>query len=105
MKSENKELEDFFRQMKERDSQLDIPSPSEHVTLHKTRRWIPLAVAASVALLLTVYFIYPDDQKEEAYSIEIVLTEQPTTATQSLGEQVYSFDTWESPTQSLIDDF
>jgi len=105
MNDDDKMIEGFFRQMQEKDAQLTIPSPPETIAIRGKNRWRPLAVAASVLLLLFAYLLYRGDEQAEDYVVEIMLTHPPDISTESLADEEATFDTWESPTQSLIEDF
>ncbi len=104
MKLENKIVEAFFLEMKEKDSQLTIPLAPKMANLRK-KRILYFAVAASFLMLLS-FFVLINKRKEASYfTVEIVFVETEKSSSQSLINQISSFDTWQSPTQSLSEDF
>lgn len=102
MSEDDKVLRDFFSEMKNSDS--DIEMPEFHSMIKKKRRLNLITVAASLILIaLSVwYFLTPT---QEPASIEIVVTEESSDGSLSLMTQDNSIEEWKSPTQSLIDDF
>lgn len=97
-------IKKFFHKMKEQDEHISIPLAPDYNRFRK-KRWIPLSIAASLLVLFTIGFIYQESQKAEDYTVEITLTVQTANTTQSLTSHESLFESWESPTQSLIDDF
>lgn len=104
MKSEVRIIEEFFQEMKEQDMELEIPL-SPRPQHPKKYNWLPLSVAASVLLFLVSYFIYSVESFEEKYAITIRFENNEGSKTESLVNNKASIDMWESPTQSLIEDF
>ncbi|GEM_PF-5999374 len=106
MAAEDKIIVDFFREMKSKDKELPImPTPA----LPKQKTWWPYAVAASFTLAIITYVIssQPETptQPIPGGTVEITLTGVPASPTESLVTHAASIETWESPTQSLINDF
>jgi len=104
MNVEDKIIEKFFQEMKGQDEKVVIPLAPTRV--HKKKQsWIPYSIAASILLLAVSYFIFQQTKKEEGYTLNIILETVTINATESLVDHDIPFDKWESPTQSLIEDF
>ena len=104
MKQDDQIIKEFFHRMKEEDEKLSIPKIPISPPI-RFRRWISLGIAASFLALLTISFVYWKKQKVEDYTFVIILSEQSETTSKSLVVQEPLMELWESPTQSLIDDF
>lgn len=104
MKQDDQIIKEFFHKMKEEDEKLSIPIVPVTNPI-RIRRWISLGIAASFLALLTISFVFWKKQKDEDYTFVITLSEQSETTSKSLVVQESTMTLWESPTQSLIDDF
>ncbi len=109
MNSKDKIIEYFFQKMKEQDMGLKIPFIPMPMNTKKNN-WkknneLPLSIAASILLFLVAYFIYFSNSYVSEYTIEIILEDNSSSITESLVTNSASIDMWESPTQSLIEDF
>jgi len=104
MNSEDRIIEDFFQEMKEKDKRIAIPLVPTH-SHNKKQNWFPYSIAASLLLLVVTYVIIERPKPDEGYTINITLEPSRLNATQSLVDTDISIEEWESPTQSLIEDF
>lgn len=97
-------IKDFFQEMKSNDEQKSIPDFEELITVPRQKaNWVPW-IAASLALILVGWLLFPAENKTETVVIEMALT-TTNHSSESLTAQEVSMFEWESPTQSLIDDF
>ncbi len=103
MKPEDKLIQDFFQKIKGKDKHVVIPLPPD-MNDAKKYKWLPIAIAASLLLLLVSYF-YPTTEPIMDYTINIKFESNKSNITESLINQTISIDSWESSTQSLLEDF
>jgi hypothetical protein len=104
MNPKDKVISEFFQKMKENDKRLIIPV-SPVLKNANEYNWLPWFVAASLLLFLVSYVMYSIDNSSEEYTISIKLESNSDSTTESLVNNTASIDTWESPTESLIEDF
>jgi|GEM_PF-3226456 len=109
MNQHDDDLQDFFADMRKRDEQVSIPE-YETLTRRKTR-WrtmgmVSLGMAAALVIAFTFYF---NTEKKPVNQVDMawVITLSPNggTTTQSLISNESDIDTWEAPSDFLIDDF
>ncbi len=104
MNSEDRIIEDFFQSMKDQDKKISTPPVPTH-SHNKKQNWFPYSVAASLLFLGVAYVIFEPQKPVADYTINITLEPRRVNATQSLVDAGISIEEWESPTQSLIEDF
>jgi len=104
MSSEDRIIKNFFQDMKEQDERIAIPPAPTH-SHNKKQNWFPYSIAASLLLLAVSYVIFQQPEPVADYTINITLETDTINSTESLVDADISIDEWESPTQSLIEDF
>jgi len=104
MKSEDRTIENFFQEMKEQDKRIVIPTVPTYSHNNK-QSWFSYSIAASLLLLGVTYVIFEQPISIADYTINITLEPSTSYATESLVDTDISIEEWESPTQSLIEDF
>ncbi len=104
MNSEDRIIEDFFQNMKEQDKRVAIPQVPTQAHIKK-QNWFPYSVAASFLLIAVSYVILQQPYKVTDYTLHISLKNNIITTTEALMDTDISIEEWESPTQSLIEDF
>jgi hypothetical protein len=110
MTTPDKDFHDFFAEMRIKDEQVPIPEFNELITKRSRSRnlFIPLGVAASVTLLIGIYFYFGADKESvisQQTELTIILVTEKNGYTQSLISNESSIDAWQSPSDFLIDDF
>ena len=109
MKDSNRELEEFFSKMKNADQGMKVPEFEELFPKRKAKLGkllIPMSIAASILLALSFYVLNiekPDQLHQE--DLVITIGQEETSSTSILIPENGSIDQWESPTNSLIEDF
>jgi hypothetical protein len=99
------ELNPFFQSLKEKDQAIPTPEFPEVVKPQSISWWIPLGIAASLAL---GFFLWPrEEQTPEAPPEVIIITlqENENEEQQILIEEKTHLETWESPTESLLAEY
>ena len=108
MSTPDKDLHEFFSEMRKADEQLDVPDfevpPKKRQPI--TRYFLPLGIAASLLIIISTYLLLrPEQAQVEPYEIVITIGNEEGSSTQPLIEPTSSIDSWTSPTGSLIADF
>jgi hypothetical protein len=99
------ELNAFFQSLKEKDQTIPTPEFPEVVKPRSISWWIPLGIAASLAL---GFFFWPSEEavpEPPAEVIIITLQENENQEQQILIEEKTHLETWESPTASLLAEY
>ncbi len=108
MNRSDDDIKGFFAEMKNDDHKVGIPDFDDLKKTHQPKRryLLPLGIAASLLMMVSVYFIL--DQKQDQHQVvELIITlgnEEPIN-TQKLITKESTIDAWTSPTSSLIADF
>lgn len=109
MNKSDDDIKDFFVEMRKADDQVWIPEFEElkEKKRHSGRRYfIPMGVAASILILLSLYFnIEKKTDMPKNGELVIILSDEEQMNTRSLLARESTIDSWESPSGSLIDDF
>ena len=109
MNRSDNDIKDFFAALSKADSEIKVPKFEElypRKSRFGRRIIIPIGIAASVLILLGIFFFLGQKQEIEAPgAVVIVLSEDQENGTRSLMEVEEMINSWESPTSSLIDDF
>ena len=100
----DKELEQFFLEMKEKDQQMPIP-PFIQSKKRSIWKFIPYGIAASVLFALWFFTGKQEDFKLEQDVIIITLEEGQNNELQFRIETTTELESWESPTSSLLTEF
>lgn len=101
----DKEIQDFFNQIKEKDREIPVPAFPEHPKSNSINWWIPFGIAASLAL---GFFLWPQNKRDlnpPAEVIIITLENDKNNNQQILIEEKTYLETWESPTASLLTEY
>ncbi|RIW18685.1 hypothetical protein D0X99_03100 [Algoriphagus lacus] len=99
------ELSSFFQELKENDQKIPTPEFPEMARQGSITWWIPLGIAASLAL---GFFLWPSEEPSPdppAEVIIITLQEDENKEQQILIEEKTYLETWESPTASLLAEY
>ncbi|TDQ14603.1 hypothetical protein DFQ04_3191 [Algoriphagus boseongensis] len=99
------ELKAFFQEIRKQDEQLLIPPFPELEKKSHIQWWIPMGIAASLALGA---FFFTSEEKQEQPSPEVLiitLEEGPDQELQFHIQETTEMDIWESPTASLLTEF
>lgn len=99
------ELNAFFQALKEKDQAIATPEFPEVVRQGGISWWIPLGIAASLALGV---FLWPSEEvvpEPPAEVIIISLQENENQEQQIVIEEKTFLETWESPTASLLAEY
>lgn len=99
------ELHAFFQSLKEKDQAIPTPEFTEMSKQRSFSWWIPLGIAASMAL---GFFLWPNEEpapEPPAEVIIITLQEDENQEQQIVIEEKTYLDTWESPTESLLAEY
>jgi hypothetical protein len=101
----DKELQNFFQAMKEKDLEIPTPDFPELAKAKNFNWWIPMGIAAS--LLLGIFFLPKENTIPEAPVDVIIITLQQdkNQEPQILIEEKTYLETWESPTSSLLAEY
>lgn len=101
-KFQEEEFRGFFQELKKKDEHLVVPPFPEIEKKGSRNWWIPVGIAASLAL---GFFLWPGEEaspEPPAEVIIITLQEDENREQQILIEEKTYLDTWESPTESLL---
>ena len=99
------ELNAFFQSLKEKDQAVSIPEFPEMVRPRSISWWIPIGIAASLAL---GFFFWPSEEQTPDAPAEVIiitLQEDENQQQQILIEEKTHLETWESPTASLLAEY
>jgi hypothetical protein len=100
----NDPLNRFFEEMKAKDEGLSVP-PFPAQKSKKLNPWIPLGIAASLALIgMAVWYDKPVTAPV-AEVIIITLQQGKNQQQEIIIEESTYLETWESPTSSLLTDY
>ncbi len=103
MDTDNKVIKEFFDKMKRSDSGVEVPDFRSVIKQKKDLRLL-IAVAASLVLMaVSSWYLLTGDEEQPA--VEIIITEKKEIGSMSLISSDGTIEEWESPTQSLINDF
>ncbi len=103
MEKDDKIIDEFFSEMKEADSGIEIP---EFDSLIVKKKWrLKVAAVAASLILIAVSGWYLLTRTRESASIEIVVMEVSSEGDLSVMTHDETIEEWKSPTQSLINDF
>ncbi len=109
MSGHDHHIKEFFREIRSADNQNPIPDfyiPKRKKYPFRKITVISSAVAASLFIVLNLYFSQNNDQnKLDPIELEITFTEIEETNTQSLIKGESSVYSWNSPSNSLINNF
>lgn len=100
----NKELANFFLEMKEKDRKIEIP-PFPNQKNPKLWYLIPIGIAASLAL---GFLLLPNEDQVPSPPTEVIiitLEEDENNNQQIRIEEKTYLETWESPTTSLLTEY
>ena len=102
--SEDQTVEHFFNEMKTKDSAIAVP---QFPKLRKTKSWswVPVGIAASLALLFWFYKGNEPNKSLDKDVIIITLEEGQNNELQFKIESTTELESWESPTSSLLTEF
>lgn len=101
----DKELQNFFQAMKEKDLEIPTPDYREVAKERTIKWWIPMGIAASMAF---GFFLWPSKKtipEPPAEVIIITLQQDENHEPQILIEEKTYLETWESPTSSLLAEY
>lgn len=101
----DKEIESFFTQLKEKDSEIQIPDFEEPFRQRSVNWWIPLGIAASLAIGFWYAKEMPKDTDLPADMIIITLENDANNNQQIMIEEKTYLEMWESPTSSLLTEY
>ncbi|WP_187176604.1 hypothetical protein [Algoriphagus sp. AK58] len=99
------ELHAFFKSLKEKDQAIPTPEFPEMTKQQSFSWWIPLGIAASLAL---GFFLWPSEEPAPAPPTEVIiitLQEDENQEQQIVIEEKTYLDIWESPTESLLAEY
>lgn len=99
------ELHAFFQALKEKDLEISTPEFPEAVRQRSLSWWIPVGIAASLALGFFLWTSEEKDIKAPSEVIIITLQENENQEQQIVIEEKYYLDTWKSPTESLLAEY
>ena len=105
MTENDKELQSFFDQMREKNGKIQVPHFPEPTKKSSLNWWIPMGIAASLAL---GFFLWPHGEQIQSPPTEVIvitLGEDENNKQQILIEEKTYLETWESPTASLLADY
>jgi hypothetical protein len=106
MKNEtDKEIQDFFDQLKEIDQRVQIPAFPEPAKQNQIKWWIPIGIAASLAVAAWLFPGNEPNQSLDKDVIIITLEEGKNHELQFKIESTTELESWESPTSSLLTEF
>ncbi len=102
--SEYQNLQNFFREMKAKDSTIEVP---QFPKIRKSKSWglIPLGIAATLAFLAWFYMGNEPIPTLNKDVIIITLEEGQDNELQFKIESTTELESWESPTSSLLTEF
>ncbi|NHE57241.1 hypothetical protein [Cyclobacterium plantarum] len=102
--SEDQDLQDFFSEMKAKDSAIEAP---QFPKIRKFKSWslIPIGIAASLILMAWFYTRDKPIQTLDHDLIIITLEEGQNNELQFKIESTTELESWDSPTSSLLTDF
>lgn len=95
-------IRQFFNEIKNRDLNLTVPNYQQRT---KSYNWPVICSIAAVITLVIAFnwsLLYPEEPIQE---VEIVVDNSNSMQTNSLLTSDRIIEEWQSPTQSLIDDF
>jgi len=101
----DKELQSFFDQLKENDRGIQVPAFPEQAKQRSINWWIPIGIAASLAL---GFFLWPQNSNNSGPPAEVIiitLEKDENNNQQILIEEKTYLETWESPTTSLLTEY
>lgn len=108
MNRSDEDIKEFFAEMRNDDHNISVPEFDDIKKSHQPKRrfLLPLGIAASLLLLVSVYFIL-DQEQDQSQTVELIISlgKEETINTQQLITKESAIDAWTSPTNSLIDDF
>jgi hypothetical protein len=108
MNSPEDNIKDFFSEMRKKDEQVPIPEFAELIRKRpQWRRMLFPSLGAAASILIALHF-YLDADKErniQENELVIILSGKTEINTQSLVSGEPSINSWESPSDFLIDDF
>lgn len=103
---EEKELELFFSEWKEKDKRLEIPEfKYKRKTNSNIWKWLPVGIAAT---FLTGFWLMTSNETEYALESDMViitLVEDENQEQRFVIETKSSLDVWEAPSSSLLTEF
>ncbi len=95
-------LRHFFKEMKDEDANLTVPDYQQKA---KSIKW-PLIFSVAAFITLAIAFSWAlFHNVDPIQEVEIVVEISNSMQTKSLMNRDISLEEWQSPTQSLIDDF
>lgn len=108
MRNHEDNIQDFFSEMRKKDEQ--TPTPEFDELIKRRPRWRKIfftSLAAAASLIIAWNFYFTEDKKTNAEENElvIILSSKDEITTQSLISIDPSINSWESPSDFLIDDF
>ena len=111
MNHSNDEIQKFFNGMRQSDEGLQIVEFEE--CFPEKQRQTPtiyiklVGMAASLLMLLGVFYFSIDDSVEQVNEPAVVITisTEDNRATEMLMDELSTMDSWSAPTNSLINDF
>lgn len=99
------ELSNFFQSLKEKDQDIPTPEFPEVAKQRSISWWIPLGIAASLAL---GFFLWPSEDTAPEPPVEVIiitLQKDENQEQQIVIEEKTHLETWESPTESLLAEY
>ncbi|MCS4435470.1 hypothetical protein [Aquiflexum gelatinilyticum] len=101
----DKEIQGFFDQLKEKDQKIQIPAFPEPANQRSINWWIPLGIAASLAVAA---WLFPGNEPNQSLHKDVIiitLEEGKNHELQFKIERTSELESWESPTSSLLTEF
>lgn len=101
----DKELQNFFQGMKEKDLEIPTPDFPELAKSKTINWWIPMGIAAS---LLLGFLLFPKENTEPEAPVDVIiitLQSNENHEQQILIEEKTYLETWKSPTSSLLAEY
>lgn len=101
----DKELQNFFQAMKEKDLKIQTPDFPELAKAKTINWWIPMGIAAS---LLLGFFLFPKENTVSEAPVDVIiitLQQDENQEQQIVIEEKTYLETWESPTSSLLAEY
>ncbi len=105
MTEHDKELQTFFHQMKEKNGKIQVPDFPELTKKSSLNWWIPMGIAASLAL---GFWFVSEKEPESGLQHDVIiitLEEDANNEMQFKIESTTELESWESSTSSLLTEF
>lgn len=108
MSNPDDNIQEFFSEMRKKDAQMPMPEFDELIS--KRPQWrkmffASLAAAASIIIALNFYFAEDKKANVPEHELVIIISGEGGINTESLISVEPTINSWESPSDFLIDDF